>query len=459
MGIRAARWVAAILVPALGMGGAVAIARPARPAGAGTLTEAGLALGATPSSAGVGSTALDPWFVAASLLKLRAEIDERWPGRDRSSDGTIGDVFHQARNNSHNPVGSRRGPTVGTPGAVHSMDITAAGIDVDTVLAAVIGDPRVGYVIYDGRIWSRKGGWSPRAYEGDPHVTHIHVTTREDSQAGAAAAENDTSRWLPTPVSLGSLHPRQVQVIQRALIRHGFGIPAGPTGKYGGQTTAAMAAFQRAQGWSGGEADGKPGPLTLKRLGVGDLAAAKAKAEKAAKAKAKAAKAKAKAAKAAKAKAKAKAAKAKGANSAAKAKGPKGRNAKARVGAKGKVKAGEKAEKSKAAKGAKARAARAKAAPGNAAQAKAKAATAQRKAVKPSGRLDAADLVPGIASADVYYLQAALAEAGYPIPAGLTGYFGPRTRDAIAAFQRAQGWTGDHADGIPGPGTLRRLGL
>lgn len=57
--------------------------------------------------------------------------------------------------------------------------------------------------------------------------------------------------------------------LQRTLIGRGFAIPAGPTGFYGAQTLAAVAAFQRSQGWTGGGADGIPGPLTLSRLGVG----------------------------------------------------------------------------------------------------------------------------------------------------------------------------------------------
>ncbi len=66
---------------------------------------------------------------------------------------------------------------------------------------------------------------------------------------------------------------------------------------------------------------------------------------------------------------------------------------------------------------------------------------------------------PGEASARVRTLQRALIARGYRIPAGATGYFGSRTRAAVRRFQQDQGWTGSHADGIPGPGTLRRLSL
>ncbi len=59
----------------------------------------------------------------------------------------------------------------------------------------------------------------------------------------------------------------------------------------------------------------------------------------------------------------------------------------------------------------------------------------------------------------VYDLQGVLISRGFSIPAGQTGYFGARTQQAVADFQRSLGWSGDQADGIPGSQTLRRLGL
>ncbi len=142
------------------------------------------------------SLSLTPWTPAPALVALREEVDARWPQRSRASDGVIGDTRHGQSTNSHNPVGSANGPQVGTVGTVHAIDITAAGIDVPALLGAVIGDPRVWYVIHGGQIWSRTNGWAPRAQSGDPHMTHVHVNLREDSQSAAVAAENDTSAWF-----------------------------------------------------------------------------------------------------------------------------------------------------------------------------------------------------------------------------------------------------------------------
>jgi peptidoglycan hydrolase-like protein with peptidoglycan-binding domain len=239
--------------------------------------------GPTDPSPTVSAMALIPWHVAPSLAALRSEINARWPGRDRSSDGAIGDARHQARTNSHNPVGASGGPAFGTRGAVHAIDVTARGIDVDLVLRSVIGDPRVWYVIHDGSIWSRTYGWARQVQRGDPHRTHIHINLREDSRAAAIAAEMDTSRWLgssssagraatvgrSTPLGLAPvLSKAQTVTLQRALIAAGYRIPSGPTGWYGPETTRAVRAFQRAQGWRGSAADGIAGPVTLRRLGV-----------------------------------------------------------------------------------------------------------------------------------------------------------------------------------------------
>ncbi len=60
---------------------------------------------------------------------------------------------------------------------------------------------------------------------------------------------------------------------------------------------------------------------------------------------------------------------------------------------------------------------------------------------------------------DVPALQRALIDAGCPIPAALTTHYGAQTRDAVACFQRKQGWRGSGADGLMGPRTAERLWL
>src|SRR3954471_10134778 len=80
------------------------------------------------------------WRVAKSLLKLRDQVNAKWPNRRKYDDGTIGDTSHQNRNSDHNPWVDE--------GVVTAMDIThdpASGCD-SYVLADTIRksqDPRV----------------------------------------------------------------------------------------------------------------------------------------------------------------------------------------------------------------------------------------------------------------------------------------------------------------------------
>lgn len=75
------------------------------------------------------------------------------------------------------------------------------------------------------------------------------------------------------------------------------------------------------------------------------------------------------------------------------------------------------------------------------------------------GRVELNHLKYGKKDWCVEELQRALIKRGYSIPAGATHYYGDQTKAAVAKFQRAQGWTGEDADGIPGLATITKLGL
>jgi hypothetical protein len=119
------------------------------------------------------------------------EVDRRWPNRSKVSDGSIGDTSHAARKSDHNPDSS---------GDVLAVDITediARGPSLNAFWAEVIRrrDPRVKYLIYEGRIVTSypAGGrpaWSPRSYTGvNAHKQHLHVSVH-------GHAKNDTSTWF-----------------------------------------------------------------------------------------------------------------------------------------------------------------------------------------------------------------------------------------------------------------------
>src|SRR5699024_2830877 len=127
------------------------------------------------------------WFLAASLVKLRNEVNSLWPNRSKVSDGAVGDTSHQARKSDHNPDWSAPGRR---RGVVRALDITTRGIDVNRLLKHTTNDSRVSYVIYNRRIYQHSTGWKPY-YGSNPHTQHVHV-----SIAHTRTAERDLKNWI-----------------------------------------------------------------------------------------------------------------------------------------------------------------------------------------------------------------------------------------------------------------------
>ena len=111
--------------------------------------------------------------------QLRLQVDDAFSNRQRSSDGWLGDARHSSRTSDHNPDAN---------GVVRAIDISrnlsgAKEPDIMPDLADQIrlcakrGDKRISYVIFNGKICSRKSLWRWVAYKGiNPHVKHCHVS-------------------------------------------------------------------------------------------------------------------------------------------------------------------------------------------------------------------------------------------------------------------------------------------
>src|SRR5690625_122985 len=123
------------------------------------------------------------YYLAASLVKLRNEVNKLWPRRSKVSDGWIGDTAHSTRKSDHNP-------DYGSGGVVRAIDITKNGIDVNRLLKHTTNDSRVSYVIYNRRIYQHSTGWKPY-YGSNPHTQHVHV-----SIAHTRTAERDLKTWI-----------------------------------------------------------------------------------------------------------------------------------------------------------------------------------------------------------------------------------------------------------------------
>ena len=106
---------------------------------------------------------------------LREQVDDAFPSRDRSSDGWVGDAQHRARKSDHVP--NAKGWVL--------------AIDLDADLRSTVGawelanqlrlcakhDKRINYIIFNGKIASRKFLLRWRKYSGsNPHNKHIHIS-------------------------------------------------------------------------------------------------------------------------------------------------------------------------------------------------------------------------------------------------------------------------------------------
>lgn len=114
--------------------------------------------------------------LCAAGVKLRSQINKKYPNRDKASDGWIGDAKHQKTKSDHNPDKN---------GIVRALDIDAdlgKGISsfdlADQLrLLAKNGEKRISYIIHNKKIASSILNWRWRNYTGsNPHLSHIHIS-------------------------------------------------------------------------------------------------------------------------------------------------------------------------------------------------------------------------------------------------------------------------------------------
>jgi hypothetical protein len=154
------------------------------------------------------------WILTLGLQNLRAQVNEAFPARDKTSDGTIGDAAHQAETSGHNPddtPGSSpewNGDPDSTP-EVRAWDMDST-LNAPPATAQQVVDhirhlPNVSsvlrYMIYNRKIYRASNGWAAETYDGkSAHTEHIHF-----SGAFTQAADNNTTfdyRLEEIPVAL-----------------------------------------------------------------------------------------------------------------------------------------------------------------------------------------------------------------------------------------------------------------
>lgn len=110
-------------------------------------------------------------ILVPSLRLLFAELDARWPNRDRRTDGWSrkGCTWPKC-SSDHYPD---------SVGRVHAIDVDKDGIWPEWLFGALAHDHLpTNYIIWNRRIRSRSRKWKIREYTGtrNPHTDHVHVS-------------------------------------------------------------------------------------------------------------------------------------------------------------------------------------------------------------------------------------------------------------------------------------------
>lgn len=233
------------------------------------------------------------WYLNRFLTSWRDRANIRFPRRGKSSDGSVGDLRHQAGYSEHNP--DRDGSV-----DAWDMDVNVLGSADDTgtpyelkiiekLKAEFEALPQSQLWIHDGQIANRDiRGWRRRPYYGaNAHRRHVHWQSRPSQEdkpiPGAPLVEydeivdaiNDPGRTAAKrapdwPIADSKSfacyqhdapYYKTVERAQRRLRERGWKVKV--DGRFGPATEHVIILFQREKGL---DPDGRLGPKTWRAL-------------------------------------------------------------------------------------------------------------------------------------------------------------------------------------------------
>ena len=221
-----------------------------------------------------------PPRLCAAGVTLRDQVNQKWPKRDKASDGWIGDAAHAAREGwGTNGRGSYHNPDPN--GIVHAIDLdedflgkgkgekTAKEFAEQLATYCREGKDggRIAHIVYEDKVASgTANNWHFRG-SGYGHKHHIHISfTNKANTDGSKfrlpifSSETDNKpkppakpdNKIPAYPGRSKLVYKQksadVKTMQSQLIKKGFAIQNGATGFYGDQTVAAVKKFYASMG-------------------------------------------------------------------------------------------------------------------------------------------------------------------------------------------------------------------
>ena len=131
--------------------------------------------------------------LCAGGVRLRDQLNEAFPGRDKRSDGWIADAAHSSRTSFHNPDRN---------GIVHAIDIDenfGSGVAREGRQARILtrelityaksglpGSKRLLHIVYEDQVasGSYKSSWWKFRGSGYGHTHHIHLSFAGDDNDG-----------------------------------------------------------------------------------------------------------------------------------------------------------------------------------------------------------------------------------------------------------------------------------